>query len=73
MDPLSVTASIIALLQLSSEVTSYVISAAGAKNEKNKILEELRSCEQILQNLALEAGDSDERQRWSETVRALEV
>ncbi|RYP53496.1 hypothetical protein DL768_001533 [Monosporascus sp. mg162] len=73
MDPLSTTASVIAVLQLSSEVVKYVNSAAGATKERARLRKEVRACEDILQQLKDEADDSDEGKVWSETIKALEA
>lgn len=73
MDPLSATASIAAIIQLSSEVVKYISSAAGATKQRKRLREQLRACETILQQLNDEADDSEEGKAWSETVRALEA
>ncbi|RYP44175.1 hypothetical protein DL768_009323 [Monosporascus sp. mg162] len=72
MDPLSATASVITVLQLSSEVVKYINSTAGATKERKRLREELRACESILQQLKDEADDSEEGKAWSETIKALE-
>ncbi|KAI9772157.1 MAG: hypothetical protein M1839_002528, partial [Geoglossum umbratile] len=73
MEPLSVTASIIAILQLSSKVIKYVNGAAGAATERKRLRDEVRSCESILQRLKDEADDADEGKLWLETIKALEA
>ncbi|SPO07532.1 uncharacterized protein DNG_10226 [Cephalotrichum gorgonifer] len=73
MDPLSITAGIIAVLQLSSEVVKYITSAKGAKKQRKTLREELRACESILQQLKDEADDSEEGRAWSTTIEALEA
>ena len=73
MDPLSTTASVAAVIQLSSEVVKYVNSAIGAKKERKRLREELRACEAILQQLKDEADESEEGQAWSDTIKALEA
>jgi Cdc6-like AAA superfamily ATPase len=72
MDPLSTTASVIAVLQLSSKVVKYINSAAGASKERKRLREELRACESILQQLKDDADDSEEGKAWAETIKALE-
>lgn len=72
MDPLSTTASIIAVIQLSTEVVKYISTAAGAPKERKRLREEARACEYILQQLKDEADDSEEGKAWSETIKALE-
>jgi hypothetical protein len=73
MDPLSTTASVIAIIQLSSEVVKYVNGAAGATAERKRLRDEVRSCESILQRLKDEADDAEEGKMWSETIKALEA
>ncbi|KAF2190054.1 hypothetical protein K469DRAFT_759451 [Zopfia rhizophila CBS 207.26] len=68
MDPLSTTASIITIIQLSSDVIKYVKGAAGATTERKRLRDEVRSCESILQRLKDEADDADEGKMWSETI-----
>ncbi|KAJ9412638.1 hypothetical protein QL093DRAFT_2548541 [Fusarium oxysporum] len=72
MDPLSTTASIIATIQLSSEVVKYVNAAAGATNLRKRLREEVRTCEYILQQLKDGADDSEEGKAWSCTIEALQ-
>jgi hypothetical protein len=73
MDLLSTTASVIAVIQLSSEVVKYVSAAGGATKERKRLREEVRACEYILQQLKDEADDSEEGKAWSETIKALEA
>jgi hypothetical protein len=73
MDPLSATASVIAILQLSPKVVKCINSSAGATKERKRLREELRACESILQQLKDEADDSEEGKAWSETIEALEA
>ncbi|KAH7156175.1 ankyrin repeat-containing domain protein, partial [Dactylonectria macrodidyma] len=74
MDSLSTTtASVIAVVQLSSKVVKYINSAKGATQERKSLREELRACERILQQLIDEADDSEEGQAWSNTIEALEA
>ncbi|KAF7556652.1 hypothetical protein G7Z17_g1186 [Cylindrodendrum hubeiense] len=72
MDALSVTASVIAVLQLSSNVVKYINSAAGATKERKHLREELRACESILLQLKDGIDDSEEGEAWSATIAALE-
>ncbi|KAK1762458.1 ankyrin repeat-containing domain protein [Phialemonium atrogriseum] len=72
MDPLSITASVISVLELSAKVVKYINSAAGATKERKRLREELRACENILQQLKDEADDSEEGKAWLETIKALE-
>ena len=73
MDPLSTSASIVAVLQLSSEVIKYINAAKGATKERRSLREALRACEAVLQELRDEADDSKEGKSWSSTIAALEA
>jgi hypothetical protein len=72
MDPLSITASIIAIIQISSDIVSYVNGATGATKERKRLRDEVRACEFILQRLNDEVSDAEEGNTWSETIKALE-
>lgn len=73
MDPLSTTASIIAILQLSSEIFKYVNTVADASKDRDRLRHEAKACRNILQQLVDEADDSIEGKAWSETIKALEA
>ncbi|KAG4290164.1 hypothetical protein FPRO06_02050 [Fusarium proliferatum] len=51
MDPLGATASIIAILQLSTAATHYLVSAKGATKQQRRLHEEIRACEGMLLQL----------------------
>ena len=72
MDPLSLTASIIAIIQLSSEVVGSIGAATGATKERRRLREEVLACDTLLQELKDEADDSEEGAAWSKTIKALE-
>ncbi|RYP43045.1 hypothetical protein DL770_011882 [Monosporascus sp. CRB-9-2] len=72
MDPLSTTASIIAILQLSSDVVKYIIGATGAVKDRRRLREEILACESILLQLQDHADDADEGTKWWEKIKALE-
>jgi hypothetical protein len=71
-DPLGTTASIIAIIQLSSDVVKYISGAAGATKERKRLRDEVRACEFILQRLKDEVDYAEEGGTWSETIKALE-
>jgi hypothetical protein len=71
-DPLSTTASIIAIIQLSSQIIKYINGVTGATKERKRLRESLRGCEFILQQLKDDADDTEEGKLWSETIKALE-
>ncbi|KAF7545580.1 hypothetical protein G7Z17_g9068 [Cylindrodendrum hubeiense] len=73
MDPLSTSASIIAVIQLSSEVVKYINATVEATKERRRLRDEVRACEYILQQLKDEADDSAEGKAWLETIKALEA
>ena len=64
MDPLSVSASIIAILQLSADVARYIVGSAGAAKQRMRLHEEVHTCESVL--FQLQVLLDDER---SETPR----
>lgn len=72
MDPLSAAASIIAVIQLSSEVVKYISDAAGATKDRIRLRNEVLGCESILQELRDDDDGSKEGKKWSETIKALE-
>ena len=71
MDPLSTTASIIAIIQLSSKVVKYVSAVAGATKERKRLCKEVWVCEYILQQLKDEFDNSEEGKVWSKTIATL--
>jgi len=71
-DPLSVTASIIAVLQLSSTVLRYLLDVKGASEERKVLIREISFTRGILSALNEIVDDvrvSDET--WSATIRSL--
>ncbi|KAF7507240.1 hypothetical protein GJ744_010798 [Endocarpon pusillum] len=72
VDPLSTTASIIAVLQLSSEVVKYISGVSGAIKERKRLRDEIRGCESVLEHLQDDVDGSEEAKTWSETIKALE-
>lgn len=71
MDPLSLTASTIAIIQISSDIVSYVNRATRATKERKRLRDEVQSCEFILQRLSDEVSDAEEGNTWSATIKAL--
>ncbi|KAI1119851.1 hypothetical protein F5Y10DRAFT_259507 [Nemania abortiva] len=72
MDPLSAATSIIAILQLSSDVVKYIIGATGAAKTRRRLREEILSCEFVLLQLQDHADDADGGMVWSEKIETLE-
>ena len=71
MDPLSLTANIIAVLQLTAEVISYANSVKGANKEQRTLEAEAASVYGILMQLKLRVQDADKEKDWFKTVRIL--
>ena len=71
-DPLSTAASVIAVLQLSSEVANYIRTAAGATEDRNRLRDEIRACEYVLQQLDDRFSDVDEKGAWTEIMQTLQ-
>ena len=72
-DPLSVTASIITVLQLSSTILRYLVDVKDASADRQNLIREISSTRGILSTLNETVDDarvSDET--WSATIRSLE-
>lgn len=74
-DPLSTAASIIAVLQLTSSVIKYINTAKGANKDRKSLRDEIRACEDILNQLKDNADDTDdeEYEAWQKKIKALEA
>lgn len=73
MDPLSLSASITALLQLTSTVIQYLNGVKGAPEDRRKILSELASVSGILFILQDQAEQAKQGDEWSSTLHSLNV
>ncbi|KAK9784357.1 putative NACHT domain-containing protein [Seiridium cardinale] len=73
MDPLSTTASIIAVIQLSTEVVQYISTAKGAFKERRRLRDEIQACGDVLQQIRDEYDESEEGVAWSEKIKTLEA
>ncbi|CAJ2510411.1 Uu.00g051140.m01.CDS01 [Anthostomella pinea] len=73
MDPLSTTASIVAVIQLSAKVVQYISTASGSTKERQRLRREIQACDDTLQQLKDESDDSETGKSWSNTVKALEA
>jgi hypothetical protein len=73
MDPLSVTASIIAVLQLSAKVLSYLNDVKDASKDRAECAVETSSLYSLLLNLRFRLEGGDTSQPWYVAVRALAV
>ena len=63
-DPLSISSSIIAILQLTGTVVGYINDSRGASEDRRKLLTEITSVSGFLYLLK----DSAERAQWGETA-----
>ena len=73
MDPLSVTASIIAILQLSAEVLTYLNDVKNASKDRAQCAIEASNLYNLLVNLRFRLEEGDASQPWYTTVRMLAV
>jgi hypothetical protein len=73
MDPLSVTASIIAVLQLSGTVLKYLVDVKDASADRKSLIREISSTRGILSDLnEIVDGARVSDETWSATIRSLE-
>jgi hypothetical protein len=73
MDPLSIAASIIAILQLSNKVLSYLIDINDASKDRAKCAIEASNVHSLLTNLRYRLEDADAQAPWFTAVRGLAV
>ena len=73
MDPLSISASITALLQLTSTVIQYLNGVKGAPEDRRTIFSELAGVNEILLILQDEAEQAKQGDQWSSTLCSLNV
>lgn len=73
MDPLSITASIIAVITLSAEVVNYVNYAKEASSDCNRIQVEVSSISGILFSLKDLVERSKSNDTWLATTRSLGI
>ena len=71
MDPLSISASVTALLQLTATVIQYLSTVKGASEDRQRILSELCHINCILYTLQDQATQGDSS--WSLTLQSLNV
>ena len=71
MDPLSVTASIIAVLQLTTNVISYINDVKNAPKELSQFAIEASSLYALLTQLKYRVDDSKSSDAWFASVRAM--
>lgn len=73
MDPLSTTASIIAIFQLSSKVVGYLNAVKDAPRERATCALEISNLQNLLLNLKFHLEEGDATTPWHTAVRALTV
>ncbi|KAI0428933.1 ankyrin repeat-containing domain protein [Xylaria sp. FL1042] len=72
MEPLSATSSIIAIIQLCSDVVKYIIAANGATKARRRLREEILNCEVLLLQLQDHAEDAFGGRVLSEKIKTLD-
>ena len=72
-DPLSVTASIVALLELSAKVIVYLSDVKNGSEDRGKVLSEIASVNCILYSLQEKAHEDKQNDAWSSTFQSLDV
>jgi hypothetical protein len=73
MDPLSATASIIATLQLSAKVLTYLNDVKDASKDRAQCAIEVSNLYSLLANLRFRLEEGSASQSWYTAVRALAV
>lgn len=73
MDPLSITASIAALLKLSTEILKYLNDVKDASKDSTHCVMEVTNLYSILFQLKSRLGERGQNQQWYTAVRALTV
>lgn len=73
MDPLSVTASIIAILQLSNKVIGYLNDVKDAPKERARCAIEVSNLHSLLTNSRFRLEEGDAKTPWFITIRSLAI
>lgn len=71
MDPLSITVSVTALLQFTGQVIGYIADAKSASKDQQKILEEVKSAQEMLSRLKVLSAQSPTDDKVSEAMQWL--
>jgi len=71
MDPLSVTASVIAVLQLTNEVIRYLLDVKDAPKECQQCTIEASNLQNLLTNLHYRLRDATTNDPWYDALKAL--
>jgi hypothetical protein len=70
-DPLSITASIVAVLQITATVTQYLKDVKGGSEDRIRLRDEMRSTICLLEMLKDRIEDTDTRDTWFDVVTLL--
>jgi hypothetical protein len=70
-DPVSISASIIAILQLSAQVTQYLKDVQGGSEDRRKLRDEIRSSVCLLEMLRDRLEDAEDGQTWCHSINSL--
>ena len=73
MDPLSVTASIVALLEFSAKVIGYLNDVKNGSEDRGNVLSEIASVNCMLYSLQEKAHEHKQNDAWSSTFQSLDV
>ena len=72
-DPLSVTASIVALLEFSAKVIGYLNDVKNGSEDRGTVLSEIASVNCMLYSLQERAHEDEQNNAWSSTFQSLDV
>jgi hypothetical protein len=72
VDPLSISASIIALLELTGTVINYISDTKGVTDEWKRIVDETRNVHYLL-FLLRDRAECPEQDSWTETMKSLNM
>ena len=73
MDPLSITASIIAVLQLTSKVIQYLDDVEDAPKDRARLVTEASNLYSLLMNLKYRLEEGRSNEPWYNAIRSLAV
>jgi hypothetical protein len=68
---MEVVASIVAFLQLSGKVTTYIQTASGAKADRKRLRDAIRACGDVLQDFKDEIDTSEAGKAWVDRIEGL--
>ncbi|KAH7070225.1 hypothetical protein FB567DRAFT_633870 [Paraphoma chrysanthemicola] len=71
LEAIGATASIAALLELSVKIAGIITTIHGAKDDRQRLRNELRACNYVLQEIQDESDDSESGKAWHEKIEAL--